>query len=203
MPDYQFDALSSFEFERLSKGLLEAELGMRLEIFGAGADGGIDLRKAKPGSPNWLVVQCKHYAGSRFGSLLSALEKERPKLEKLRPDRYLVATSRSLTPANKQKIVTTLAGFCDTTDDVFGREDLNGLLERHPEVEKQHHKLWLTSTPALERALHARVFDMGQRTLEEARARVALYVQNPSLDRALELLEDAHYCVIAGIPGIG
>src|SRR5207244_4965611 len=33
--------------------------------------------------------------------------------------------------------------------------------------------------------------------------RLCRYVQNPSFDRARALLDKSHYCIIAGIPGIG
>jgi hypothetical protein len=45
MTNYDFTAcLSSLDFELLSKDLLEAELGIRLENFREGRDKGIDLR---------------------------------------------------------------------------------------------------------------------------------------------------------------
>lgn len=39
--------------------------------------------------------------------------------------------------------------------------------------------------------------------LDRVRLRLCRYVQNPSFDRASELLDKSRYCIIAGIPGIG
>ena len=79
MADYDFAAcLSPLDFELLSKDLLEAELGIQLENFSEGRDGGIDLRYAParatgrtafspvarnaPQAPPQLIVQCKRYS---------------------------------------------------------------------------------------------------------------------------------------------
>jgi hypothetical protein len=91
MADYDFTAcLSPLDFELLSKDLLEAELGIKLEIFREGPDKGIDLRyapahrnegrkvilpssKVARMSPE-LIVQCKRY--SDFSHLKSVLKNE-------------------------------------------------------------------------------------------------------------------------------
>src|ERR1700730_15193657 len=148
MPRYDFTSLSSHDFEALVRNLLQAEWGIALEAFKTGRDAGIDLRYARPASGT-TIIQCKHYAASGFRKLLAHLRDcERPKVERLAPRRYVVVTSVSLTPANKDDIVHALQPF------VLGAHDLEGLLSRHPAVERGNFKLWLTSTAVLERVLH-------------------------------------------------
>ncbi|HWF12673.1 MAG TPA: hypothetical protein VG272_02980 [Candidatus Acidoferrales bacterium] len=80
---------------------------------------------------------------------------------------------------------------------------MNNLLSLHSEIEGKHFKLWLTSEPVLLRVLNAGIFHDSQAHLERIRLRLRRYVQNPSFKRARSVLERSHYCIIAGIPGIG
>lgn len=202
MADYDFRSLSSHDFALLARDLLQANLGLQLESFSSGPDSGIDFRYRRK-STN-LIVQCKHYADSGFAALTSVLRrKERPKIDILAPTRYILATSVSLTPNRKAEIKEILAPHCLEPSDIYGREDLNNLLSQHAEIERQHFKLWLTSEAVLRRVLDAGIFSDSESHLDRVRLRLRRYVQNPSFKRARLLLDKSHYCIIAGIPGIG
>ena len=45
---YNFSEISDFEFEALCRDLLQEELGLSLELFAPGPDGGIDIRYIGP-----------------------------------------------------------------------------------------------------------------------------------------------------------
>jgi len=184
------------------RDLLQEELGVRLEKFSSGRDRGIDLRysAAKQGD---LVVQCKHYGGSPWSTLLRELCSDSGKLAGLKPRRYLLATSAKLSPERKDRIVAIFSPFCKGPSDVFGPEDLNGLIAKYPEIEKRHYKLWLTSVAVLERVLHADVFATQAADLESLRRRMSRFVMNPSVPRASQILSENHFCLITGVPGIG
>lgn len=203
MPDYDFRTLSPVDFENMVRDLLQSELSIRLESFKTGRDDGIDLRYSKAnGYP--LIVQAKHYTETGFRGLLSQLKlKEKPKIEKLRPDQYLLATSTPLSPQNKGEIQKALSPYIKKTDDIYGRDDLNNLLGRFPDVERQHFKLWLSSTTVLEEVLHGRILNQTRITLQDIRDKARIYVTNRSFDEALTILKDHNYVIIAGIPGIG
>ena len=202
MTDYDFRSLSSYDFELLARDLLQAELGVRLESFSPGPDSGIDFRYRREGTN--LIVQCKHYANSGFAALTSVLRrKEYPKIHALAPTRYLLATSVSLTPNRKDEITKILTPHCLDPSDICGREDLNNLLSQHADIERRHFKLWLTTDAVLRRVLDAGILADSEAHLERVRLRLCRYVQNPSFDRARALLDQSHYCIIAGIPGIG
>lgn len=77
---------------------------------------------------------------------------------KLAPSRYIVTTSVSFTPKEKDQLFNEMAPLIQSPGDIIGREDLNNRLGAYPEIEKQHFKLWLPSTSVLERLLANGVF---------------------------------------------
>jgi hypothetical protein len=202
MTNYSFDTLSANEFEILVRDLLQEELGIRLESFKSGRDQGIDLRYA-PSKDNSLIVQCKHYVDSGTKKLLYDLEKsESPKVKKLSPKRYIVATSAGLNPSDKEKILQMFPEYLSTKD-IYGQDDLNNLLSRYPKVESNHYKLWLSSVHVLETLLKSAVINRTRLDLKRIHNKLKFYVQNVSFTKAKEILDKQHYCIIAGIPGIG
>ena len=66
--------LNDKEFEELVKDLLQIELGVRLQSFKSGKDGGIDLRYSTS-KDNAIIVQVKHYLKSGYSQLKSSLKK--------------------------------------------------------------------------------------------------------------------------------
>lgn len=198
---YDFGSLSPADFEDLVLDLLGRELGIRFEAFTAGPDGGIDGRHAK--GDHSVILQAKHYAGSSFAGLKSAMKRERTSIDRLSPTRYLLATSRPLTPQNKEALAAVIGPALESEADIFGPDDLNGLLRDHPEVEKSHIKLWLTGAAMLERVLRAAAHTFNDITRGEIDAKVRVYATNPSFNQAHEVLEARHAVIISGPPGVG
>ena len=198
---YDFAKLSPDDFQLLVRDLLQAELAVRVETFADGADEGIDLRCIGAGGET-LIVQCKRIAD--FRSLLRVVRnKEVLKVQRLKPHRYILATSARLNPQRKRQLLSILRPFCKDESDILGADDLNNYLTAHPDVERRNFKLWLPSVVLLDRILHDGIFGEDQAALERARERLRRYVRNPSLDRAMALLESERYCIVAGQPGIG
>ena len=201
MADYDFSTLSPTDFELLVRDLLEAEHGWKLEAFGHGRDGGIDLRMSRRG--NRTIVQCKHYVGSTFAQLRSSLKAEKQKMAKEKPTRYLVATTKSLSRTQKDTLAQDLAPLLNETDDLLQRIDLNHLIEQHPDVERQHFKLWLASSEVLSTIVNSGIWARSEALLEDIEKRVQLYVTNPSYARAAKGLSKNRVLVIVGSPGVG
>jgi DNA polymerase III delta prime subunit len=124
-------------------------------------------------------------------------------LNRLNPDRYVLATSVSLSPANKDALVIALAPWCRSTADIYGPDELNGLLREHPDVERAHFKLWISSTQVLDRVVHARIFSLTEATLEIAKRELSKLVVHDGFGKALDLLGTYHHVLIVGNPGIG
>jgi hypothetical protein len=169
---YDFSTLSPLDFEDLSRDLFQAQHGILLESFATGRDRGIDFRYTS--NSGTLIVQAKHYQRSGFNKLLSAIQKELPKILLLKPSRYVLITSVSLTPDSKKKLIEALPNVPLSQSDVWGAEDLNNVLGKHAEVERKHFKLWLSSTAVMEKLLHSAIYILSstrERASVEGRAR--------------------------------
>lgn len=198
---YDFSNLSHADFEDIARDLIGGELNLRFEAFSAGPDGGMDGRHAKAGKTT--ILQAKHYAGSSFKTLLAALKRERPVIDRLAAARYLLATSRPLTPPNKTSLAIAIGPALKSQDDIFSAGDLNALLRKHPSIEKAHIKLWLSSTAVLDRITRAAAHAFAAITMDEIAAKVRVYAPNPSFGHARNTLETQHVLIISGPPGVG
>ncbi|MDD5026448.1 MAG: restriction endonuclease [Candidatus Peribacteraceae bacterium] len=201
MSTYNFGRLSPTDFEKLMKDLIEKELEISLEIFTNGPDEGIDLRCSHPKNKNGTIIQCKHY--KETNDLMKNLKLEAEKVKKLKPDRYIVATSAGLTPDNKDEIMKIFKPFIKCTADIYGITEIESLLSSNPEILKQHFKLWLADTAILQKILHSGIEVFSEFSRDKINRDLSLYVQNESFKVANELLEINGYCIISGEPGIG
>ncbi|MBY6155474.1 hypothetical protein KUV47_19780 [Vannielia litorea] len=193
--------LSDIDFEDLCRDIAQAETGLRFSAFGPGPDAGIDGRHAKDSKKT--ILQSKHYIGSTFSQLEAAVVKEAKKLPKLEPDRYLLFTSQSLTPARSGKLAAALVEYLKDPGDIWGQEDIEASLRRYPAIEKGHLKLWLSSAAVLERILHSGLEAYTQATKQEILDELKVYVRNESFDEASKKLEEQKILVISGPPGVG
>jgi energy-coupling factor transporter ATP-binding protein EcfA2 len=197
--------LSDYEFEQLVGDLLGADLAVRFERFTRGPDGGIDLRYTPPGRRRPHVVQVKHYSRSRYTDLHAAVTREacRLRAHKVSVASYRLVTSLGLTPANKRGLATLLHPWVESEDHILGRDDVEPLLDAHPEVERRHVKLWLGSSTQLASFVQAGTHARSRVLAQDIVRTLPLYVQGDSFQEAVERLEDAHALLIAGEPGIG
>ncbi|AQS50272.1 hypothetical protein BMG03_20445 (plasmid) [Thioclava nitratireducens] len=193
--------LSPPDFEDLCRDILQAETGQRFSAFGAGADGGVDGRHSK--GPKSTILQCKHYLNSTFSQLKSALKVEVPKIDLLKPSRYIFVTSQSLTRARSDELAVVIGDRLKHPEDIWGAEDIEAALKRHPDIEKAHMKLWMTSTAVLEKVLQSGLEAHTEATKAEILDELRVYVRNPSFDAAFEKLEQHRVLVVSGPPGVG
>ena len=90
-----------------------------------------------------------------------------------------------------------------STEDIFGRDDLNNLLALHADIEKQYYKLWLCSIAVMEQIINKRVVNWSKLEYQACLDESKKYVMNESFDQAMDKLLQYHYVIISGIPGIG
>lgn len=203
MSNYDLRALDDKEFEALSVDLLGSEFGVRIERFKPGKDAGVDGRWFSTPTRE-VVVQCKHWMRSGYDRLLRNLAaKEKPKLDKLQPVRYILITSVELSRSNKKQISAALAPHVKSESDVFGRDDIDDLLSRFPDVERRHYKLWLSSSNVLGHIVHNAVLGRSNFDAEELLRKIPLFVKTDDFDQAEHLLATRHTVIITGVPGIG
>ncbi|MCL6358127.1 hypothetical protein EXT68_22155 [Pectobacterium parmentieri] len=198
---YNFKNLSSADFEDLVLDLIGKEEGLRFEAFCTGPDSGIDGRHAHA-SGN-VILQAKHYEGSQFSKLMATMKRERLSINKLAPIRYILATSCKFTPTSKGKLAPLIGPGLKSEADIFGPEDINGLLRKYPEILKSHIKLWLSGTGVLERVIRAAAHTFAAFTQEELEQKVRVYASNPSFSESLATLEKHRLLIISGPPGVG
>lgn len=193
--------LSPLDFELLVRDLIQEEFAVLLESFGPGRDSGIDFRFAQ--GADATIVQVKHYLDSGYRKLVAAAKKELPKVKKLRPARYIFATSLPLSPNQKNELIEAMPGVPLKASDIISREDIDNLLARHPKVLRQHLKLWLTNTQTLERIVHAGIYNRTDAELEVVRGNISRYVHSKSVADAESILDRRGSLIISGHPGVG
>jgi hypothetical protein len=57
--------------------------------------------------------------------------------------------------------------YIHTSGDIFGKDDLNGLLTKYPKIERYTFKLWFSGVPVLEEILHSKVKNVSRDALEK------------------------------------
>ncbi|MFD6910258.1 restriction endonuclease [Streptomyces virginiae] len=203
METFDLSRLTDFDFEAVCKDLFEEEFGVRLEIFTAGADGGVDLRYLNGDDPA-LIIQCKHWRRSTRAKLVDHIKNsELPKIVDLHPGRYVLATSVELTRAAKDKLYEVLRPFVTSPGDIYGRDELDALLRKHDRVVRNHLRLWLTSASVLNSLLAKSVVTRSHDLMQRVAETLRVYAECGSRAEAIEMLEEKHVCVVAGAPGIG
>lgn len=202
MSSYDFLSLDDKEFEQLALQLLGAQEGIVYERFKPGKDGGIDGRYFSGNEQT--VVQCKHWARSGLAALLRALSNdELPKVQQLKPARYVLVTSVPLSPANKAEIRAIFKPYIQSDADVIGCEALNDLLALHPTIEQRTIKLWLHSAVVLSQFASLALVGRSAFVLGEMRRKRARYVETGSHKLGISRLTENHVVLITGEPGVG
>jgi hypothetical protein len=202
MPDYDFLSLDDKEFEQLALRLLGAQEGIVYERFKPGKDGGIDGRYFT--STGQTIVQCKHWARSGYALMVRTLRNdELPKVQQLKPTRYVLVTSLPLSPSNKAEILSIFSPYITSDADVVGKEALNDLLSLHPSIERGTIKLWLHSVTVLSQIASLALAGRSAFVLGEMRRKRARYVETASHKLGISRLTEHHVVLITGEPGIG
>jgi energy-coupling factor transporter ATP-binding protein EcfA2 len=198
-----YDMLSDHDFELLAADLFGAEDGVVYEAFARGADLGVDLRYLASCGPD--VIQCKHMRGSTYSQLKAEVAKEARKLRALNPQptSYRLVTTQALTAARKGELAKQLSPWITADNQVLGADDLEGLLNRHQNVERAHVKLWLASAAQLDERIHAATWARSRQLHSEIKAVLPRYVESEVFRHARQRLREERVLVITGPPGIG
>lgn len=203
MSGYDFRQLNDKEFEVLCADVLSVVTGCRVERFKPGRDLGVDGRYFS-GDDGEVIIQCKHWENTPVTTLISSLElREKPKLERLRPKRYVLAVSNALSRVDKSKICAALHPYVVSESDVFGCEDINDVIRNNPEIERQNYKLWLQSASVLSCVINASIVGRSAYSIGEIARNSARYVVTSNHESALNQLSRLGVIIITGEPGIG
>lgn len=201
---YDFSKLNDREFEALGASIVGKIFSKRVETFKAGRDGGVDGRF-------WIgngegIIQCKHYIGTPYRTLISKLEfEELQKVRKLDPAKYIFITSQKLSRPNKKEIKTIFHPFIERDDDIFGQEDLNDFLSKkeNQDIVELNFKLWMTSTLVLDIIFNNAIKGRSESTIREIEENSYKYAITQNHTKALKILEENNVVIMTGEPGIG
>ena len=150
-----------------------------------------------------MIIQAKHYSRSGYPQLKSNCRSEAEKVRSLAPKRYILATSVSLTPHRKTELQSIFDGVPIAPGDIWGREDLDALLDSNAEIVRRHFKLWLSSSLVLDQILKSGLYERSSAELETIRKLVPRFVQHGGVKAAEDILDGDGTLVICGPPGIG
>lgn len=197
--DYDFSTLNDKEFEILATDILTVLFEKRFERFKSWKDWGVDWRFfADPGKE--IIVQAKHRKD--YPEMIRKLRNDEfSKVEKLSPARYIFVTSLPLSRANKIEIFNLFTPWIRSESDIFGREDLNDILAKYPQIEERHFKLWISSTGVLMRLLNSAIIGRSSFELERMKRKARLFAETSSFAIALEILKDKGVLIISWEPG--
>ena len=202
MKKYTFDELNDIEFESFVNDLFSNEYSWKIERYKEGKDSGIDGKILLANKT--IVIQSKHYRKSGFSKLLTVIKNEElDKALKLGLNRYIIVTSLSLSHNEKQKIISACEAINIKEEDVYGNEDLNSILIKHPNVLKNYYKLWAENTATLELFIHPEIYSKEIALATRLNRINKVFVHTEDVDPALESLNENHVVVLSGEPGVG
>ena len=198
-----FSNLNDIEFEYLCKDVMSKMLGVELQRFSAGPDGGIDL--TDDAHTKKVIVQVKHYIKTDATGLLTSLKKEIPKVKINSPERYYICCSKELTPQSKQDIYEMFSDYMESTDNIVTLIELNDFLEKEEngDILRKHFKLWIESTNILTDIFTNDICIDSDVLLSDIKESANMFVKTEVYESALACLEKNNVLIIIGNPGVG
>ena len=199
---YNYDFLSSGEFELLAKDIMERRLGVELRTYTAGKDGGIDIRGF---DDNDLIIQVKHYLNSKFSDLERILKKEVEKINKIKPKQYYLVISLKLTPKQEDKIFDLFKEYMGDKKNIVDRQIIDDFLnqEKNYDIIKKNYKLWFSSSAILDLYKNNELDLDSEIFLKDYKSKLGLFVFTDVFEKALNIFGDNNVMVIEGDPGTG
>lgn len=210
MANYDFSTLNSSDLEELVCDLLNYEQVtsnsiIKYKTFKDGKDKGIDFVYSLSSHPYSHVGQVKHFYRSGYKIMFNQLKQaEVDKVKNLSPNKYIFATSVDLSVANTKEIKELFNPFIKNLNDIYGKKDLNRLIENHEKILSTHYKLWLSDLSILNKIMNSDLEFRSSHFVEnELKKRLRLYVKTSVFDSSRELLKKNKFIIITGEPGIG
>lgn len=200
---FDLSNLNDYEFEVLSKDIMQKLLGQDLFIFSRGVDAGVDIcdREKNP----TVVIQAKHYTNSTYSQLKGSLKKEVKKVYQHHPKNYFVCTSQSLTRKNKLEIAELFGEFMPDISYIKDKNDINSFLEaeENKDIVVKNYKLWLCASNVLSLVNNQDVFIDCAELMLDIEAQIKLFVETQAYRDAIDRLHQNNLIIIIGAPGVG
>ncbi len=101
------------------------------------------------------ILQAKRYDASAFSELMRAMRNSRAAIDAMAPSRYILSTSVSMSPDRKRKLMEVIGPSLIEPGDIYGKEDLEALLRRHPQVQDEFPALWSVGATVIKSLLNS------------------------------------------------
>lgn len=172
---YNLYNLNDYEFEILSKDIMQKKLKVVLSRFPRGRDGGIDLCDNTLQSN--IIIQVKHY--KNYNALKTALKNETNKVKNINPNKYYIITSYDLTHDNKEEIYELFKDFMLDDSYIIGGIEINDFLEKEENIDivKRNFKLWLCASNVLSLICNQNIFIDCEDLMQDIEEQIKLFVE--------------------------
>ena len=193
------------EFETLCAEVLGVKFGVDVKQGRPGPDGGIDGLFSVDGCPGG-VMQAKHYFGSGIRALISRLKNvEVQKAEASKAKRYVLMTSCSLGPQDRNEILGLFHGIIRSGEDIYSGDDICSLLDSpgYEWIKKKHYNLWLSDIGSLERYCGDGAYSKSEALLEDIKEDLKRAVETWAFVGARNKLFHDNVLIITGQAGCG
>lgn len=200
--EYDFSKINDEEYEELFKDILKSETGENFRTFAKGRDGGIDVISTN--AKNKIIGQAKHYVKTPMSQLLKDLQnKEKPKVTRLNPDRYIVAFSQEITSQAYEKILEIFSPFLKDGNDIYDLKRMKEILDNDEKLINKWYKLWLPSKEIIDKILKNSENAITSFYKEKIDKEVQLFIETKYYKEAIKTLEKENVIIIHGNPGTG
>ena len=178
-------------------------LGIHLERFGSGRDGGVDL--TDNAYKKEIVIQVKHYVKTGVAGLIRSLKNELPKVKEINPKQYYICCSKELSPQKKSEIYSIFSDYMDSPSNIITLIEIDDFLSspENDEILRKHFKLWIDSTAVLTNVLNNDIFIDCEALLYNIENDQKLFVKTTVFDKAIASLNKNNVLIILGDPGVG
>lgn len=200
--EYDFSKINDEEYEELFKDILKSTTGENFRTFAKGRDGGIDVISTN--AKNKIIGQAKHYVKTPMSQLLKDLQnKEKPKVTRLNPDRYIVAFSQEITSQAYEKILEIFSPFLKDGNDIYDLKRMKEILDNDEKLINKWYKLWLPSKEIIDKILKNSENAITSFYKEKIDKEVQLFIETKYYKEAIKTLEKENVIIIHGNPGTG
>jgi len=207
MEKFNLNNLSSYDFELLCRDIMEKKLRLDTELFTfkAGKDGGIDICSSEISNLK-VMIQAKHYIGSKFSDLKKVMNNEKEKVQNINPKNYYLITSLKLSRNDEIEIIEIIGkNFMKDISHIISYEDINRFLDNPQNIDilKKHYKLWLFSTNVFELIQSRDILFDEEMFMSEVKEESQKFVKTDFYEKILKILNKENLVIITGNPGTG
>ena len=207
MENFNLNNLSSYDFELLCRDIMKKKLGLDTELFTfkAGKDGGIDICSSEISNLK-VMIQAKHYIGSKFSDLKKVMNNEKEKVQNINPKNYYLITSLKLSRNDEIEIIEIIGkNFMKDISHIISYEDINRFLDNSKNIDilKKHYKLWFSSTSVFRLIQDRDILFDEEMFMSEIKEETQKFVKTDFYEKALKILNKENLVIITGNPGTG